>query len=159
LYDRVSQRGVRLVAEELYARAEHTVSLGARNNRVLNANTTEIAIVSLPQANRPQDVQVRKALVAALLKIDPGVVVEDLPAGHPEVITILRLEQGFPIGIAVDNYALLPGYGDGAAAGHAPHVVTLAPHDRAAALPEYLELDRALRGQPVPAERSDSTGE
>jgi hypothetical protein len=59
--------------------------------------------------------------------------IERCPEGHPQVLTIMHLELGWPIVIDQGNYALLGAYDDAAERDHPLHLVSLSVNHTAAA--------------------------
>jgi hypothetical protein len=144
LYDRIAQRGIREVAGDLWRRAEHTIDLGERNLDELNVNTTLAAALTLPQPLKADDVQVREVLRQAILDLHPMCIVEYLPEGEPAVVTLTRLELGWPVALDFSTHALLSIHAEAARHGHPMHLVGLSPDGNGFARPENLSLARFL---------------
>jgi hypothetical protein len=144
LYERIAQRGIKEVARDLWARAEHTIDLGERNHDVLNVNTTRAAALTLPHPFKADDVQVRESLKEAILDLHPMCIVEYLREGEAQVVTLMRLELGWPVALDMSTHALLGIHAEAAQHGHPMHLVGLSPEGNGFARPENVRLARFL---------------
>lgn len=155
LYEILKREGIKENAEFLYSRSEPTVHLSGRDMAQLGLSPQRFCIVTLPKPSGPQDGVIRDQLMVMFEKINPDTTFADAPPSD-RTVTVIRLLDGFVIGIEGQNRNLLNHYLYAAAQGHRPHLFDLIPDSPdGKALDDYLALDHLSSSIPsAPKEHS-----
>lgn len=140
LYEILKREGIEENAAFLYNRSEPTVHLSGRDMAQLGLSPQRFCIVTLPKPAGPGDGTIRNDLMAAFEKIDPDITFADGPPTD-RTVTVIRLLDGFVIGIEGQNQNLLNHYLYAAEQGHRPHLFDLVPEALdGKAMNDYLAL-------------------